>query len=180
MALGRVVVVGGERLAHVARRRAGERDQAFGPALLEPAPVELGAAAVLVAKPGTRQQLAQAQVAGARAAQEEEPLGLVAVAGILYPAVSADDRLHARAARGAIELDQPEQVREIGERERRHAVARRALHRLVEAHDTVGHRVLAVQPEVDEARRRHLKKILPLKRPYHARAMHPATWKRAP
>ena len=72
--------------------------------------------------------------------------GLVAIAGILQPAVGADDRLHANGAGGAVELDQAEQVGEIGKRERRHTVGRRPAHRLVQADDPVAHRILAVQP----------------------------------
>ena len=51
---------------------------AISPSPFDPEPVagELGPAAVLVAQPGARKQVAQAQVAGARRAQQQEAIGL--------------------------------------------------------------------------------------------------------
>ena len=69
------------------------------------------------------------------------------------------------AAGRAVELDHAEQVRGVGQRQRRHAVGRGALDGLVDAHDPVAHRVLAVQPQVNETRRRHVKKIVPERSP---------------
>jgi hypothetical protein len=77
---------------------------------------------------------------------------LVAIGAVLDPDVAADDGLDAVRARGLVELDHAEHVGEIGQRERRHAVGDRGGHRIVNAHDAVGHRIFAVQPEVDVRR----------------------------
>jgi hypothetical protein len=108
-----------------------------------------------------RDELAQAQVAGPGLAQEQQPEGFVAVGVVLQPAVGADDRLHAGRAGGAVELDHAEEVRGVGQRQRRHGVGPGARHRLLDAHDSVAHRVLAVQPQVNETRRSHVEKIVP-------------------
>jgi hypothetical protein len=70
-----------------------------------------------------------------------------------YPDIAAGDRLDAACARRAIELDQSELVRKIGERERRHAVGCRRVDRIVDANRSVRDRILAVQPQVNEAGR---------------------------
>ncbi len=157
--LGGLAVVGEERLPDVARRRPGKRDQAF--AVLQPLAGKLGPAPVLVAQPGARQQVAEAQIPGARGAQQEQAVGLLPVGLVLQPAVGADDRLHPGGARRAVELDHAEEVAGVGQRQRRHGVGPGALDRLLDAHDSVAHRVLAVQPQVNETRRSHVKKIVP-------------------
>ena len=67
--------------------------------------------------------------------------------------------LHPGGARRLVELDHAEQVGGVGQRQRRHAVGPGARDRVVDAHDAVAHRVLAVQPQVNETRRPHVKKI---------------------
>jgi hypothetical protein len=134
-----------------------ERDQPVG--RVQPIHGQLGPPAVLVAQPGARKELAQAQIPGVRCAEKQQPMGLVAVGIVLYPAVGADDRLHAAFARRAVELHHAEEVRRVGERERRHAIGLGPRHRVFDAHDTVAHRVLAVHSQVNETRRRHVKKF---------------------
>jgi len=143
-----------QRGADLARDRARQRDQAFGP-LGEPALPHLGAAAVLVLQPGARQQLGQPEIPGARLHQQKQAVRLVALGLVGDPDVAADDRLHARGARRLVELDHAEHVGEVGDRQRRHAVRGRALDRVVDAHDPVGDRELAVEPKVDEGGIRH-------------------------
>ena len=69
--------------------------------------------------------------------------------------LAARDRLEPAHARGAVELDEPELVREVRQCERGHPVRHRCVHRVVDAHRAVGDRVFAVQPQMDEAGRRH-------------------------
>ena len=102
-----------------------------------------------------RQPVAQAQVARAVGGQEERAKRRVALAVVRDPYVAAGDRLDAGGARRAVELDEPERVGEIGERERGHAVRRCRGDRLVDADRAVDDRVFAVQAEVNERRGRH-------------------------
>ncbi len=157
--LGRLGLPADERLADVAGAGAGERDQAVGRRLLQPGAREFGTPAALIVQPGARQQAAQPEVARARGAQQEQAEGLVAVGVVLQPAVGADHGLDAGGARRAVELHHAEQVGDVGDRQRRHAVGRRALHRLVDADDAVRHRVFAMHPQVDETRPCHAKKF---------------------
>jgi len=152
--------------ADLALDRSRERDQplaAFG----EPALPHLSPAAVLVLQPRARQELRELQIAGARLGEQQQPVGFVALGFVADPDIAADDRLHADGTRRLVEFDHAEDVGEVGDRQRRHAVRRRALDGLVDAHDPVGDGELAVEPKVDEGGIRHQleadsrRKILP-------------------
>jgi hypothetical protein len=143
-------IVHQQRLADVAEMRAGQGDQAVAAALFEPRAFDLGVAAVLVATIGIGQQFAQAQITLVVLAQQQQARRLVAVGGVADPHVAADDGLDPGAARRSVELDHAEQVAEVGQRQRRHAVRDRARDGIVDAHDAVGDGVLAVQAEVDK------------------------------
>ena len=93
------------------------------------------------------------------------PLVLVVLGLVFDPAIGADDRLDPGRARSAVELDQAEKVGRVGERERRHVVLRRALHRVVDPDYAVAHRVLAMHPQVNETRPCHVKKFSPERPP---------------
>ena len=54
-------------------------------------------------------------------------------------------------ARRLVELDHAEDVRQVGERQRRHVVGEGGADRVVDAHHAVDDRILAVQAQVDEA-----------------------------
>src|SRR5262249_37578080 len=88
--------------------------------------------------------------AGAVLAQEQQPVRLVAVLLVGYPNVAADDGFDARLTRCLIELDQAEDIGEVGEGKRGHVVCRCALDGMVQTDQPVGDRVFAGQPEVDE------------------------------
>ena len=64
--------------------------------------------------------------------------------------IGADDRLDALAAGALVELDHPEQVGQIGNAQRRHAVGGRAGDGGIHLHDPVGDRVFGVEAQVDE------------------------------
>ena len=153
-----------QRLTDVAVPRAGERDQSVR-AFLEPASRQFGVAPVLVGPVRARQPLAQTQVAAAIGAEQQQSERRVALGLVRDPDVAADDGLDAALARRPVELDQSEDVAEVGERERGHRVPRRGVDRVVDAHGAVGDRVLAVQPQVDEGGIAHGTR----------RAAHPAT-----
>ena len=148
-------VVDEERLPDVAQMRPGERDQAFRADLGEPRLAQLRPAAMAVRSMGEREQLAQIQIAGVRLAEQQQPMGLVAVGLVRDPHIAAGNRLHAPRACLRVELDETEGIREIRERERRHAVRDGGVDRFVEAHDAVHDGVFAVQPEVNEGRIAH-------------------------
>jgi hypothetical protein len=104
-----------------------------------------------VAGPGARQQLAQVQVADAVLHQHQHARQRVLVgAQALQHQLGADQRLDAGAARGLVELDGPEQVVQVGDRQRRLAVGRRGLDDVVDAVGAVDDGELGVQAQVDE------------------------------
>ncbi len=145
-------VAGRDRRADVAAHRTRQAQQRACGTILEPLAAHLGAAAVLVLEVGARQQLAQLTIARAVLADEQHALRLVALGLVADPGVHADDGLDALAARALVELDHAEQVGEIGDAERRHAVGRGGGDRLVELDDAVGDRIFGVQAEMHEAR----------------------------
>ncbi len=150
----RVGIAVEQRLPDVARHCAGERDQALGRAGAgEPVAPDLGAATKLVRQVGAGQQLAQTTVAGTVLHQQQRTKRLVALGRILDPHIAADHRLHPCTARRLVELDHPEQVGQIGQRERWLAVLRRMRHRIVDARNAIDDRVFAVETQMDEGRR---------------------------
>src|SRR5690606_2022382 len=140
------------RRTDVAAHRPRQTQQVGRRAVLEPLATQLGAAAVLVVEVGARQQLGQLAIAGAVAADQQHPVRLVALGLVLDPDIDADDGLDALAARALVELDHAEQVGEVGDAKRRHAVVGRGDDRLVELDDAVGDRVFGVEAKVNEAR----------------------------
>ena len=101
---------------------------------------------MLVRQVRPRQPLAELEVADAIGAQQQRAERRIALRRVRDPDVAAGDRLDARAARRRVELDQAEQVGEVGQRQRRHGVVRGCAHRVVDANGAVGDRVLAVEP----------------------------------
>ena len=77
----------------------------------------------------------------------------VALGFVRHPHVAADDGLDAPCARGLVELDHAEDVAQVRERERGHAIGGRRRDRFVETHHAVDDRILAMQTQVDEAGR---------------------------
>src|SRR2546423_9785035 len=143
-----------ESSSDVALHRTGEGDQALG-AFADPGLAQLGAAPVLVLEPGAGQELGQPEIARARLREQQQPVRLVALGLVRDPDVAADDGLHARRARGLVELDHAEDVGEVGDRQGRHAVRGGPRDGFVDAHDPVGDGELAVEPKVDEGGIRH-------------------------
>jgi hypothetical protein len=158
LAFRRFGVIGEQRLPDVAGGPARERDQALA-ALFQPLAAQLAAAAVLVLEPRPGQQLTEAQVACVRGAEEEDPVGLLAVGIVLQPAVGTHDRLYAPGARRAVEFDHPEEVGRVGEGKGRHPVLRRPAHGILQPDDAVIHRVLTVHPQMNENRLPHVEKF---------------------
>ncbi|VWC24279.1 hypothetical protein BTE28158_06003 [Burkholderia territorii] len=145
------LVAGREREPDIALLRTRQREQPLRELALEPARVELRAAAILVRKPRLRQQLAQIQVAGLVLHQQQQARRFVAIVRIGDPDVAAGDRLDALAAGFLVETDEAECVAEIGEGERALTVRGRRLDDVVETHDAVGNREFGVNAKMDEA-----------------------------
>ncbi len=157
------VVAGEQRLADVATLGAGQRDQVRVVARRELRAGDFGAATTAVAEVGVGEQCAQPQVAGAvlRQQQGAGAVAAAAVARLRHPDVAADDRLDALGARRGVELDHAEQIGEVGQRQRRHAVGGGALDGGVEAHQPVGDGVLGVQAQVYEGGSGHGARFYP-------------------
>src|SRR5262249_44548646 len=132
-----------ERRGELAVEEARERDQALG-TLLERAAGNDRAATALVLQPGAREERTKPEVSGARSTEKQRAEGLLTIGRVLDPAVGADNGLHAGAASGAVELDHAEEIRGIGQRERRHVVGRGAPDCIVNPDYAVAHRVLAM------------------------------------
>ena len=143
-ALGRVRLTIHQRLPHFATQRAGQADQVRRGLRRQPVGAQLSAATVLVFQIRTREQHAQLAVARAVAAVQQHAMRLVALCVIGDPAIHADDRLHSAPARALVELDHAEQVGEVGNTQRRHAVVGGGLERVINLNDAIDHRELGV------------------------------------
>ena len=136
-------------MADVAVAGAGQRDQAVG-AFVEPLPLHLGAAAIRIDAICASQPVGELEIASARLDQEQRAERLVALGLVRQPDVAPEDRLHPRAPRRLVELDETERVGEIGDCERGHGVGHCGADRVVDAHGAVDDREFAVQAQVDE------------------------------
>ncbi len=143
-----------QRLSNVALARAGQRDQSVG-AFAEPLAPEFRAAAILIAPIRAREPVGEPEVAGARLHEQQRAEGLVALGVVGEPDITAENRLDAPRARRLVELDEPEGVREIGNRERGHSIRGRGVDRGVDSQRPVDDRELAVQAQVYENRCGH-------------------------
>jgi hypothetical protein len=101
------------------------------------------------------QPIAKLCIPCAAGAQEDGAKRRVALALVREPYIAPDDRLDACFPGRAVELDQAEDVRQIGQRQSRHAVARCGSDCIVDAHGAVDDRVLAVDAQMDEGRLTH-------------------------
>ncbi len=164
---GRGPVARQQGLAHVAAGRAGQGDEAAVVAFGQGRAGYFRPAAVAGAEIGPGEELAQAQVARRVLRQEEQPGTAILPGGGRSrarrrdPGVAADDGLEALAAGRAVELDHAEQVGQIGQGQRRHAVGHRPGHGLVQADHAVGDGVFAVQAQMDESGGSHAGILLP-------------------
>jgi hypothetical protein len=169
--IGLIQLAGREQLPDVAQRAARQRDQATVVALRKLGAGDFGAAVAARRQIGGGKQLAQPQVTGAILHQQQQTHRTVALFGCILvadPDIAANDRLDALAARRRIELDHPEQVGQVGDRQCRLAVGRRLRDGLIDARQAIGDRVFAVKTEMDEAWKRrggHGTAILPPRTP---------------
>ncbi len=144
--------------ADVAVTAARQGDEAVR-AFVEPLAAKLGASAMLVGAKRTRHPVAQAQIPAAIGGEQDSAIRQVALVVVRDPYVAAGNGLDARRACGAIELDEPESVRQVGDRERGHAVGSGGRDCFVDAQRAVDDRVLAVQAQVNERRGRHQENV---------------------
>ena len=148
-------IAGSQCHADITMVRARQGYQALTGALGKPLALDLGTTAVLVDAIGLGHQFTQIAVTGARLAQQQQAVRLVTIGFIFDPDIATDDRLDALAARSTVKLYHAEDVGQIGQRQRRHAVRFRRGNRVINPRDPVGDRVFAVQAEMDKRRRRH-------------------------
>ena len=150
-------VAGQQRHADRTQVGAGKRDQA-ATQFLQPLPLHPGLRALRIAHPGAREQLAHVQPAGLVLHQQLQAARRL-VAGVgpgrerhrLHPDIGADHRLHALRTAGLVELDCAEEVVEVGQRQRRHAIGPRGRRGIVDAQRAVDDGIFAVQTQVNEA-----------------------------
>ena len=76
--------------------------------------------------------------------QQQQTERLVAVGVVGKPHITTNNRLNTRRARGFVKLDHAEHVRQIGQRQGRHAVGGGGGNRIVNAHDAVNDGIFAV------------------------------------
>ena len=121
----------------------------------EPAGIDHRNAAAVAFQIAAREQVAQVQITAAVLAQQDQPGRVPAAAMIGDQQLGADQRLDPGALRGAIELDQGEQIGVVGQRDRGHLQLGGPLHQLRDADQAVLQRVFAVQIQVDKGRVGH-------------------------
>ncbi len=153
--LGPRQVAAQQRLPDRAVLGPGQHDQPLVQ-LDQPRPLQPGLAALRVVQPAARQQLAEVVVALAVLRQHDDPARRALADVGLEPEVGADDRLHAGAPRGTVELDRTEQVRQVGDRERPLPIGRGRRDRIVDPQGAVDDRILGVRAQVNEGHRRIL------------------------
>jgi hypothetical protein len=108
--------------------------------------------------------LGELQVTFARLAEQQQPVRGVALGFVRDPHVAADDGFYPCLARGRIELDQTEDVGQIGQRHGGHAIGERRGNCIVDTHHAIDDGIFAVHPQMDEAGER-----FPRQSPGHAR-----------
>jgi hypothetical protein len=116
----------------------------------EPLPAHPGLATLHVVEPGTRQDLAQVQVAALILCEQQQPARLLLAAVGGEPHVRAEQGLDALLARGAVELDRAEHVRQVGDGQRTLPVRGRARHEFVDAQGAVDDGELGVGAQVNK------------------------------
>jgi hypothetical protein len=91
------------------------------------------------------------QVAGPVLHQQDEPARALVARVRLHADLDTEDRLDARLARRAVELDRAEEVADIGDRQRRLAIRSGRRDDAVDAQRAVDDRVLGVRAQVNES-----------------------------
>jgi hypothetical protein len=152
---GQIKIAVQQSLADIAQMRAGQRYQTIAAQFAKPFAANFSPVAPALDQISLAQQLAQLLVADTIACQQQQAIGVVRRIRVGDPHIRPGNRLDPFATRPGVELDQPEQVAEIGHRHRRHAVARRALDSVANADDAVGDGVFGMEAKVDVARGVH-------------------------
>ena len=150
-ALGVAVARIHQRAAEITVARARKRDQPVERRATQPAALDARHAALLPLEVGTRDQPREIAVTALRLAQQREARGRLPLALLAQQQIDADQRLHARLERLAIELHHREQIVLVGHRDRRHARGGDRRDQLRHPHHAVAQRELGVQPQVNEA-----------------------------
>ena len=151
-----------ERLADIAQPGAGEGDQPVDTDLIEHLTGDFRPPAHARRKLRPREQFAELQVALMRTAQQQQAPGAIGIVRIGHEHIAAEDRLQAPRTRRRIELDHPEEIGKVSQRQRRHPVGKGAGNRRtiviladIQTNRAIGDGVFAVQAQVDKAGIRH-------------------------
>ena len=159
-ALGEAAVAVQQRPAGQALRTAGERDQPLAEAR-EVIQLQLGRAAHVAPEIGAAQQLQEVLIAGLALDQHRQqgrrrrPAIAARRIVALHRQEAADQRLHAGLGGVLARRQGVEQVRPVGDADRRHEVGAAALEQALEADGALEQRVAGADAQVDERSVRH-------------------------
>ena len=135
---GQIEIAVQQRFANIPEMRSGQGDQPVAANLAKPVAVQFSPVTPAFDQISLAQQLAQLLVTGVVARQQQQAISIVRRLRIGDPDIRPGNRLDPLAARPGIELDQPEQIAQIGQSHRRHAIPRRALDGITDADNAVG------------------------------------------
>ena len=123
----------------------------YQPVAVNPRPQRAVAALI-----GAGNEQRQVLVTGVVRRQHGQLGKLIAEQVALHVKIGADNRLNTRAVSRPVELHQPAQVGEIGDRQRRHAKRGRLLDQWPGLCQPIDHGIVAVHPQVYETWFSHL------------------------
>ena len=125
-----------QRAPDIPRHAAGQGDQPGG-VRQHPVTLHLGETLVLTGEVAARQQARQLAITLVILRQQHQPVRAGGRGRIAHPQLGAGQGLDARRLRRAVELDQPEEIAQIGERHGRHAVGAQGRHQRLEADEPI-------------------------------------------
>ena len=147
-----------QRLADIAQPGSGEGNQPIDTDLIEHLAGDFRPPAHARRKLRPREQFAKLQVTLMRTAQQQHAPGAVRIVRIGHEHIAAEDRLQPPRTRRRIELDHPEEIGKVSQRQRRHPVGKGARDRRtiviladIQTNRAIGDGIFAVQAQVDKA-----------------------------
>ena len=124
--------------ADIAEMRTGQGDQATAAEFGKPFSADFSPVAPPFDQIGLGQQFAQLLIAGPVAHQQQQAAGVIRRLRIGDPDIGTGNRLDALATSPGVKLDEAEQVAEVSQGHRRHAIAGGTLDGVADADDAVG------------------------------------------
>jgi len=135
---GQIEIAVQQGLADIAEMRARQGNQAIAAELGKPLATNFGPVTSAFDQIGLGQQFAQLLVTDPVTYQQQQAIGILRRIRIGNPDIRPGNRLDPLAPRSGIELDQPEQIAQVGHRHGRHAIAGGTLDGITNPDDAVG------------------------------------------